>query len=256
MRSTIYIKIKTYPIKSIIDYTKQCDSPCLVLQYSAALSLNLDPVDPLIAKIEFIIIIETDCYLNVFNLIAIRLDFCGRIVYNHNVINRINASVDVYGNLNFDACEINDVIKILTLIAVLDSSTLRFDRNDLILDKLSAFESGYLKVNNSNPGVTMNNSYKIGGAAVVVAIFLDVIPFVTQVIDVSPLRIILLIEFHVIIITIIQRILDLAIQTIIEGVNCRRQVTHHVCDAFCHFLIFLCFFIVGEFINVVLLKKY
>ena len=130
-----------------------------------------------------------------------RIDICNRMQYNGNFINRITAMGYVCGIFNNGIACVLFVIAIDIWIEVLVSS-LSFVSyaSSIIFEKTGLKTPSIIECiynNNNNVAITINNFYKISGAARIFEMFLIVIYFIIiiQLIDGLSLNIILLIGF-------------------------------------------------------------
>ena len=126
-------------------------------------------------------------------LTAMRIDIYDRIRYN---MDHVKDRVDVCGTSRGMVFVIDSVVEIvtLTLFSIMVAGI------NMDLHKLNKFNYNY--INNNDMNVVMNTFSTIGGAAIVIGFFLNVIDFVIQVIDKS-LNIVLTIELHAIIVEIV-----------------------------------------------------
>ena len=194
------------------------------------LCCNLDHINVSTAKTKFMFAIGYR--LDPSALTAVRIDIYDRKRYN---MGHIKAMVDVGGTYSRMLFVIGNVVEILTLSLFGNAFSIMFAGIKVNLHKLSNFQ--YYYVNNNDINVIMNTFPTIGGAAIVIGVFLNVIDFVIQLIDKLLLNIVS-IELHAIIVEIILLALYSGVQSSIDVVGCNIQ---NVCAVFCYLLYFVIF---------------
>ena len=194
-------------------------------------------IDLLTAKTTFIVVIDYD--FDLFDPAAMRIDIYARIMYNTD-------QIIVCSTFNSMAFIIDTFVKIMSLTSFVNTFTIIFTGIPLHSDKRSKFEYNY--INHSNINI-INTFIKISGTAIVIGFFLDVIYFVTQVIDESSLNITLSIKLHAIIVEITQLVVYLGIQSLNSTVDFNAYVIHNVCDVFYYLFIFIFFFLSWYMLN-------
>ena len=148
--------------------------------------------------------------------------------YDRDTIDQITIQVnDIFNGM---ALIIDVLIKMSVLIACLDILINRFDEIASNLDQTSEYECGY---DNNMDTITITNGwYKIGNVTPIVRSFLTTIHFTIKVIDVLPIKLILFLEFDVIIVAVNPLISILTSQSSITVIDCDTPIIHNVCVAF------------------------
>ena len=164
------------------------------MQFCIMIGYNLDPIDPIMAKIELLILIGSGYDLESIEPIIMGIDICNRMGYNYDTIYQITVGIDVYCILN-EMVLVDFLIKISILTSFLDTLIIVFDEINSNMDKLSEFECEY--VNNIYLDIIITHRNKISVAAPAVGFFLAV--FFVQAMHDSSLNITILIEFESII---------------------------------------------------------
>lgn len=161
----------------------------------------------------------------------IRNNICNRMGYNGDAMDEIIlGDVSIFSEMTVI---IDMSITISTFISFLNTLTNVFDETYLTLDKLNEYECEYN--NNTDTSTTTNTFHKIGGATHIVGLLRD------TVMDGLQINTIASNEFDVIIITMNQLILILAVQSSIFAVYCDSPMIM-ICKVCGVFIIFFYFF--------------
>ena len=187
---------------------------------------NLIVVDAVIAKIEFLAVIDISDDL-------MRLYICKRMWYNGDTIDQIRIGFDVDNVFNGITVTIDIPIKIPTLILLLDTLTIIHDVGS-DSDKLSKYKYGH--DNNHGTTIIIKSWYKIGADTFILGLFLAGIYFILAM-DRLLINMIV-IEFDAVIVSINQLVLILGVYSSIVAVHRDTQIICHVCVVFFYLLIF------------------
>ena len=175
-----------------------------------------------------------------FNQIVIRVDICIIIWYNLDGVDRITVGIDVYGMLNFLTFAIDILIKKSIWISFSYVLAIIFDEIASNSDKQGEFERDYR--NNTHTTIVTYNVNKIHSTPIAVAFCVDICHSILPVMDRSPLKIELPIEFDSFVAAIDQLMLNFGVPLLIDTVSFHIQVIYNVCAVSSSLFSFVCNF--------------
>ena len=187
---------------------------------------ELDPIDPTTVEIGLYNVIS--CAINDIDVSKVEIVFCCIMSSEIVILSFI---------LNGMALVIDNLIKILSLVLILDTLAIIYNAIDVHLAKKN--QIGCINCNGSNATMIVIDIEETNCARLEIIFFLNVI---LQTIDASLPNITVSNEFVLFIIAIVQLDSNLTVLLLFGAIDCGTQVTHNVCCVSYYVCLFFCFF--------------